>query len=295
MSVMPRTRVALLIGVGVGAIALIGGGMVTSETSSIDGAATSSLRADRVDLPDRTVAPLPGGAAFDYQIGGDYDPPSSVEVVSRDWFVGSALEGGYSICYVNAFQTQPDADGGRPDERSQWPTELVLTGYEDDPNWDGEYLIDISTPQSRTAAADHLDQMIETCATKGFNAVEYDNLDAWTRLDDLPFDEQDTIDFATIITDRAHAFGLAVGQKNTAQLLPQREAIGFDFAVVEECGEFSECDVFTDEYGALVVGIEYTDDGFSAACGAIGDITSVVRRDLFVTVPGSDTYVFDEC
>jgi hypothetical protein len=295
MATARRPRVALLIGAGVGAVALIGGAVAMSETSSIDGAAIASLGADRVDLADRTVVPLPGGASFDYQIGGDYDPPSGVDVVSRDWFIGSALEAGYSICYVNAFQTQPDGDGSRPDERSQWPTELVLTGFEDDPNWDGEYLIDISTSQSRIAAADHLAQMIETCATKGFDAVEYDNLDAWTRLDNLPFDEQDTVEFATIITQSAHSFGLAVGQKNTAQLLPQRTTIGFDFAVVEECGEFAECDVFTDEYGALVVGIEYSDDGFSAACSAIGDAVSVVRRDLFVTLPGSDSYVFDEC
>jgi hypothetical protein len=300
MSTTSRPRVAFLIGAGLVAVVLIGSGIAIamSDTSSIYGATSASLRADRMDLPDltdRTVVPLPGGAAFDYQISGDYDPPSGVDVVSRDWFVGSALEGGYSICYINAFQTQPDDDGSRPDEQSQWPTELVLTGFEDDPNWDGEYLIDISTSQSRAAAANHLDQMIETCAAKGFDAIEYDNLGAWDRLDNLPFDEQDTIDFATIITDRAHALGLAVGQKNTAQLLPQRDIIGFDFAVVEECGEFSECEVFTAEYGALVVDIEYTGDGFNAACSAIGDIVSVVQRDLFVTLPGSEAYVFDEC
>ena len=28
--------------------------------------------------------------------------------------------------------------------------------------------------------------MIETCARKGFDAVEYDNLDSWTRFDDTP-------------------------------------------------------------------------------------------------------------
>ena len=41
----------------------------------------------------------------------------------------SRCEGGYSICYVNAFQSQDDEDGvDRPDERSNWPAELLLSG-----------------------------------------------------------------------------------------------------------------------------------------------------------------------
>ena len=72
-----------------------------------------------------------------------------VEVVVRDWFSGSPLADGYSICYVNALQTQGDADVDRPDERSQWPSELVLSERGDDPNWPGEYLIDISTSERR--------------------------------------------------------------------------------------------------------------------------------------------------
>lgn len=169
----------------------------------------------------------------------------------------------------------------------------MLTGYEDDPNWDGEYLIDISTPERRTDAAAHLGQMVEECASKGFDAVEYDNLDSWTRLDGLPFDRTDTIAFSELITELAHALGLAVGQKNTASLLGDRTQIGFDFAVVEECGQFDECADFTHEYGDQMVALEYTDDGFDDACGTVGDGISVVRRDVLVSRPGSATYVYE--
>ncbi|MCL4288166.1 MAG: hypothetical protein KJ006_11045, partial [Thermoleophilia bacterium] len=56
--------------------------------------------------------PPPANAGFDYQIGGDYPLPAGVSVVSRDWFSGSpAPDPAYSICYVNAFQTQPDERG----------------------------------------------------------------------------------------------------------------------------------------------------------------------------------------
>ncbi|WP_424344912.1 endo alpha-1,4 polygalactosaminidase [Ilumatobacter sp.] len=245
-----------------------------------------------------TVRALPANTPFDYQIGGDYPPPSGGGVVARDWFIGSALPGGYSICYVNAFQTQDDDDElDRPDERSNWPASLVLSGFEDDPDWAGEFLVDISTSAKRTAAADHLDPMIQVCADKGFDAVEYDNLDSWTRLDGLPFDRSDSIAFATIITDRAHALGMAVAQKNTADLGAEvsLDVIGFDFAVVEQCGAFDECGRFADVFGDAIVVIEYTDDGFATACSTVGDRSSVVRRDLLVATPESSDYVHDEC
>ena len=94
-------------------------------------------------------APPPADAGFDYQIGGDYPPPAGVTVVSRDWFAGAPLaDPAYSICYVNAFQTQADEPGvDRPDERSNWPA-AGPQRLGDDPNWGGEYLVDISTARS---------------------------------------------------------------------------------------------------------------------------------------------------
>ena len=49
----------------------------------------------------------PVNAKFDYQIGGPYTPPSGVQVVSRDRTAAPAA-GLYNICYINAFQVQPD-------------------------------------------------------------------------------------------------------------------------------------------------------------------------------------------
>ena len=60
---------------------------------------------------ERPVPP-PANAGFDYQIGGDYPLPKGATVVSRDWFEGHAAgPPAYSICYVNAFQTQDDEAG----------------------------------------------------------------------------------------------------------------------------------------------------------------------------------------
>ena len=54
--------------------------------------------------------------------------------------------------------------------------------------------------------------MITTCERKGFEAVEYDNLDSWTRFDgtpragDVPFGKRDAIAFADLLANaRARA------------------------------------------------------------------------------------------
>lgn len=245
--------------------------------------------------------PVPANVAFDYQIGEPYALPSGVGVVSRDWFDASPAANAYNICYVNAFQTQGNYDLTRPDARDNWPANLVLGN--EDPVWGGEYLIDLSTSALRTQAAAHVQQMIQGCADKGYDAVEYDNLDSWTRFDSvpeitLPFDRSDAIAYAELITDAAHGLNMAVGQKNTASLTATEAltTIGFDFAIVESCGLWNECNVFTGIYGDQVVAIEYSVSAFNNACAAVGSQISVVLRDQGVTAPSSpNTYVRDEC
>lgn len=254
--------------------------------------------------PGGIVAP-PQGAAFDYQIGQDYPLPAGVTVVSRDWFSGQPAAGAYSICYVNAFQTQPDsADVDRIDELSNWPQDVVLTSLADDPNWTGEYLIDISSAAKRQQAAAWVANMIDGCATKGFDAVEFDNLDSWTRFDDveglasaIPFGQAEAVAFATLITDYAHSRGLAVGQKNTSQLIPTGDhiSIGFDFAIVEECGQYNECGDFVAGYGNAVIAIEYTNNGMATACNGFAGQISIVQRDVYVRTPGETSYVYATC
>ena len=251
-----------------------------------------------------TFSPPPVNAGFDYQIGGDYPLPAGVSVVSRDWFSGHAADDpAYSICYVNAFQTQADEPGtDRPDERSNWPQRLVLSELGDDPNWGGEYLVDISTANKRRRAADWVDQMIDGCARKGYEAVEYDNLDSWTRFhgtpleDRVPFGKGEALAYAEVLAKRAHAEGLAVGQKNTADVTRQQSRdVGFDFAIAEEFARYDECGRYRHVHGDRVIAIEYRREDFRRACRTIGDAVSVVLRDRQVSVPGSPRYAYDAC
>lgn len=251
-------------------------------------------------------APPPANARFDYQIGGDYPLPPGVFVVSRDWFNGEAPATGYGICYVHAFQTQADEAGvDRPDEQSNWPQQLVLTALGDDPNWGGEYLIDISTAEKRAEAAAWVQPMIAECAAKGFQAVEFDNLESWTRFDgtplagQVPFGRAEAVAYATLLAAAAHDLNLAAAQKNTAELslAEARGQIGFDFAIAEECGRYRECQTYRRLYGNGVIVIEYRAKDFKKVCKSkkLRRNLSIVLRDVNVTQPGSGTYVYRAC
>jgi hypothetical protein len=275
---MPRLRTALV------ALAL---------TFAFGGSATAA-----------TYEPPPPDAGFDYQIGGDYPLPAGVSVVSRDWFSGRpAAAGSYSICYVNGFQTQANEPGtDRPDELSNWPRKLVLKRLGDDPHWGGEYLVDLSTKGKRKAAARWVQRMIAVCADAGFDAVEFDNLDSWTRFrgtplaDRVPFGKRQALDYAGMLADRAHALDMAVGQKNTVEITKgESQEVGFDFAIAEECGRWRECGGYRRVYGDEVVAIEYRRRDFRRACASVGDEIAIVLRDRLVSTPAKKRYVFDAC
>lgn len=223
----------------------------------------------------------------DYQLGGAYPPPDDVRVVARD-STDQPLTGAYSICYVNAFQTQPGANPSTTPVLRNAQGSLVR-----DEDWPDEYLLDIRTATARARVMREIvDPAIHRCASAGFQAVEADNLDSWTRSTGL-LDRDDAIAMATLVIDAAHGRGLAIGQKNTAELL--EVDLEFDFAVVEECQVWDECGEFAARYGPHVIEIEYEHRAFDDACADHGDDWSVVLRDLDVSPAGRPGYVFEAC
>jgi Glycoside-hydrolase family GH114 len=253
-------------------------------------AALSAAHAGAVTLP-------PANGQFDYQIGGAYTPLPTVAIVDRDRLDPPVL-GRYNVCYVNAFQTQPE-------DAAWWiadhPDLLVRGGdgrLVSDPDWPGEYLLDTSTAAKRAALEQIVGGWIDRCAGDGFQAVEPDNLDSWTRSGGALTQAGDEA-FATLLATRAHADGLAIAQKNATAVLPDARAIGFDFAIAEECQAYGECDAYTAVYGDQVYEIEYADDSgrsnFAAACAARGASISIVYRDRDVAPSGSPGYLYDWC
>ncbi|MEN8651896.1 endo alpha-1,4 polygalactosaminidase [Streptomyces sp. 21So2-11] len=234
-----------------------------------------------------TVSLPPAHADFDYQIGKPYTPPPGVKVVSRD-YTASPAAGLYNICYVNAFQAQPGAE-------EEWGDLLLRDARRDivyDEDW-GEAILDIRTDSKRQRIAAKVNPWIDTCADKGFKAVEPDNLDTFERTDLIS--EANAKAFIRLLSDHAHRKGLAIAQKNTLGLSTAHEETGLDFAITEECGEWDECGDYTEGFGDNVIVIEYKEQAFRKTCSGFGDRVSVVLRDLDVTAPGNNEYVRKTC
>ncbi len=174
---------------------------------------------------------MPTGTAWDYQLGGDRPVPDEVGIVVRDR-TSEPLESVYNICYVNGFQTQP---GAKKFWRDHWRLVLKQGGKPVvDGAW-GEWLLDIGTPAKRRALARIVGRWTAGCAEDGFDAVEYDNLDSFSRSKG-GLDARDATKFAALLVARAHDEGLAAAQKNRAGW--DGTTVGYDFAIAEECAQW---------------------------------------------------------
>ncbi|KOX12613.1 endo alpha-1,4 polygalactosaminidase [Nocardiopsis sp. NRRL B-16309] len=240
-------------------------------------------------------APPPDGP-FDYQLGGAYDPAADVDTVVRDATARPA-EGRYSVCYVNGFQTQPQ-------ESARWEAEhphLLLRGDDGepvaDPAWPDELLLDTSTAGAREEIARVVGETVAACAERGFDAVEFDNLDSHTRSGGR-LTADDNLELASALVSGAHARGLAAAQKNAAELAGRaRDEAGFDFAVAEECAAFDECPAYTGAYGT-VLAVEYPDTldtPFDQVCADPDTPATTILRDRGLVVPGDPGHVRESC
>ncbi len=251
-----------------------------------------ALLAACAPAPSPDTAAFPARAVVDYQLGGAYPPPPGVTLVVRDSTAEPA--GGYDVCYVNGFQTQPG-------ERDAWLAErrdLVLSDAGGapvaDPGWPDELLLDTSTAAKRDRLAAVVGAVVRRCADAGFDAVEIDNLDSYSRSGGA-LSAADNLALAAALARRAHGLGLAIGQKNAADLGPRARAEArFDFAVAEECVRYDECAAYTDVYGEQVIDIEYTDNLPADVCGADRPAATVIRdRDL--VPPEEPGYHYARC
>ncbi|MCU1528393.1 MAG: hypothetical protein JWP75_2156 [Frondihabitans sp.] len=272
------------------ALALVIALTATAGCTAGTGANPSVTVSARASDPARVLPPTTG--EFDYQLGGAYSPPTGVTVVERDSTSDPAPHL-YSICYVNGFQTQPGVT---------WPDGLLVHRADGsllvDPGWPDEHLIDLSTAAKRAGAAAIQGKTIDECRAKGFRAVEFDNLDSYSR-SKRAFTLDDGIAFATLLTARAHHDGLAAAQKNTTELGSRgRDEVGFDFAVSEECDRYTECSAYTKVYGKHVIDIEYTDDlrgTFAQVCARSGTPPMTILRDRDLVARGQKRYTYQHC
>lgn len=248
-----------------------------------------------VAVPAAAVEPPPPGGRFEYQIGGASPTLTETQIVSRDRH-DSPAPGVYSICYINGFQAQPDElDWWRrlhPGLLLRHRGRLVV-----DQDW-GEVLLDTSSAPKRRRLARIQSRWMASCAARGYRAVEFDNLDSYLRSQGR-LNVRNNLALSRLLVTSAHRLGLAVAQKNAAELGRRgRVRAKFDFAIVEECQRYDECGRYERVWGRQWIEIEYSDQDpllFAQACAERGATVSVLLRDRNIAPWGHPGYVSQWC
>jgi hypothetical protein len=122
--------------------------------------------------------------------------------------------------------------------------------------WPGERWLDVRQPVVRRLVAARTRSQ---CRAKKFDAVEFDNIDAYSNRSGFPITASDQLRFNRWLADTAHANGLAVFQKNDPEQASRLEPY-FDGALSESCHVFAECAAYAPYLaaGKPVLDAEYT-------------------------------------
>jgi len=137
--------------------------------------------------------------------------------------------GAIAVCYVDVGTLEQ----GRPDY-ADFPTAVIGPAVQ---GWPGENWLLVTAANQGVILPLMKARFADWCQAKGFDAIEPDNLDAWTNISNVA------------IGQLAHALPLSIGLKNVmTDLDPSQYAsflAVFDWALNEQCYEYSECGVYT--------------------------------------------------
>ncbi len=207
------------------------------------------------------AAPEPGGTiwrpalntSWQWQLTGTLDTSVDVEMYDIDLFDNDAsvvaslhAQGRRVVCYISAGSWEdwrPDAD--------QFPGSVKGRSN----GWPGERWLDI---RRLDILGPIMEARMDLCAQKGFDGVEFDNVDGYSGNTGFPLTYQDQLTYNRWLAGAAHARGLSVGLKNDVEqvvdLLPF-----FDWALSEECFSYNECNALLPfiQAGKAVFVVEY--------------------------------------
>lgn len=160
-------------------------------------------------------------------------------------------EGRLAICYFSA----GTVENWRPDV-SSFPAEAIGSDMDD---WAGEKWLDTTNIGVRNV----MTARIQLAKDKGCQAVDPDNVDGYLHETSFDLTINDTKDYLAFLANEAHSRGLLIGMKNAAEIAGDGTDFvknHMDFAVVEECYHYEECDQYSIfiELGRPVFAIEYT-------------------------------------
>jgi hypothetical protein len=180
--------------------------------------------------------PAPG-LGWQIQLQGRPDLSVRAAVYELDGFdVGADVvsrlhaAGRKAVCYVNAGAWE----AWRPDA-GRYPRHVIGAPLE---GWPGERWLDI---RRLDVLLPLIRARFRMCRTKGFDAVDPDNVSGYAGTTGFMLTAADQLRFNRALARTAHELGLSVALKND---LDQVRALVryFEFAVVEECFQYEECE-----------------------------------------------------
>jgi hypothetical protein len=211
--------------------------------------------------PPPTTPPPTGGAiwvpplgtSWQWQLTGTIDQTVNVTMYDIDLFDVDASviaslhsQGRKVICYLSA----GTFEDWRPDAGSFPASVLGSTN-----GWPGERWLDI---RNLTLLGPIMKARLDLAVQKGCDGVEPDNVDGYTNQTGFPLTYANQIAYNRFMASEAHARNLSVALKNdidqVVDLLPY-----FDWALNEQCFEYSECDTLVPfiNAGKAVFNVEY--------------------------------------
>ena len=179
--------------------------------------------------------------SWDWQIASVPTAPyRAVRMLDVDGFEATAKDvaamhaaGTKVVCYVSGGtweRWRPDAD--------DFPARLKGARLDE---WPGERWLDVRDVQKRDSVlARIMNKRLAMCRAKGFDAVEWDNMDAYQNRPGFPLTARDQLVFNQLVFNNAHAHGMSVLLKNdldqVRRLLPYVDGV-----LDEQCFQYDEC------------------------------------------------------
>jgi hypothetical protein len=165
--------------------------------------------------------------------------------------------GGRAICYIDA--------GGAESFRPDYPQYAAFNA-----NCNGclfgkpiggfrnEFWLNINNDLGqRTFILSEIGKRVDRCVADGFDGVEMDVVDAYSNRTGLTISPDTQLLFNTALANLAHSKGLTVALKNDVEQVPDL-APYFDYAINEQCEQYSECGNYTTYFAnKAVFQVEY--------------------------------------
>jgi hypothetical protein len=213
-----------------------------------------------------------------WQLTGKVRTSYDVDAYDLDAFETSAATvralhaaGKHVICYVDVGTWE----NFRPDA-GKFPKSVLGRGN----GWPGERWLDI---RRLSVLEPIMTARMQMCRSKGFDALEPDNIDGYTNKTGFPLTARDQLTYDEWVADEAHKLGLAIFQKNDPEQARRLEPY-FDGVLDEQCNQYSECSSFQPYLtaGKPVLNAEYDlpTQRFCAADDRAGIMGAVYSIDL---------------